>query len=96
MPELYGLRDRGCQNGGGSSVSGRYSHNGDTPFLIDIDGQQVGLPVGCKAVEVAPRMCGDFYAEVRGVGFYVSGTGESPASAMQSAIARIPSTRKAA
>ena len=74
------------------------SEGGNTHFFLNgqphsllIGGEQVDFPAGCEKLEMQRRKCGDYYGEVKGKTFYVSGTGNTAAFAVQNALRQVRS-----
>lgn len=68
----------------------RIGLNPKTGSLIDLDGVELHFPATCKAVLIQPRACGDYYAEIEGVGFGLSAIGSTTHEAARNVIARLP------
>lgn len=73
-----------------NSSYARFALNHAEGTLISIDGEELAFPKGCKAVLIQPRKCGDYYAEIEGVGFSRSAIGESIHEAARAVAQRVP------
>lgn len=85
-PRLIDISDR-YDKGGSSNTRVPLNEAGT---ILSIGGRDVVVPPHCLLLEVQPRLCGDYYAEIRGKGFYVSGCGVAAVDAVESAIAKVP------
>lgn len=78
---------------GGSSNTRIYlNKNG---VILEMDGEEIAVPPGCSQLEIQPRLCGDYYAELVGPGFIVAGFGERASDASKMAIRKMPAEQSA-
>lgn len=75
--------------GQGASCNHRMGLNAKTGTLVDVDGEEIHFPVKCASLEVQPRLCGDHYAEISGVGFCVAGFGSTRPEVVRHALSKI-------
>ena len=64
--------------------------------LVELDGESIVFPIGSRKLEFQQRLCGDYYAEIQGTNFYVSGVGATQLIAAKSALAKIGKRKVAA
>lgn len=68
------------------SSYGKFELPEDNPVAAIVDGETVTIPAGFKALLVQPRHCGDYYAELSGIGAKAA-TGETRVEAVKGVIA---------
>ena len=59
------------------------------PCRLEVRGEPVDFPARCNRVEIYWRRAGDFYAEIKGNGFFVAGVGATEAEAAMAAVRKI-------
>lgn len=64
--------------------------NAEFGTIIALQDAELVFPTGCRELEIQPRLCGDYYAAIRGDKFYVSGFGPAPLDAVNGALAKVP------
>ena len=74
----------------GASSNTRVFLNADVGTLVTIEGEEVLFPAKCEVLEIQPRLCGDYYADIRGQGFYVASYGASPLISTRNVLAKVP------
>lgn len=76
--------------GQGPGCVDRVNLNPTNGTLIEVQDVELVFPAGCQELEIQPRLCGDYYAAIRGIKFYVSGFGPLPLDAVKGALAKVP------